>query len=215
MINSPSLTQEEVEAIVDESHRLGLKVACHAYGGEGLRICIQAGVDATQHGNDLDDASLKMLVQKKLPLVVTLDDLISLEPGDLKITGGKTSRLRMTERSFKKAMAAGVPLPFGSGVTSAEIPHGKQGDQFALMVKWGMSPAQALNTALTVAAPYLNYGWADRVGTLEEGKFADLIAVSGNPLTDITEMERVKFVMKGGMVVKNELDAKPASSTSR
>ena len=114
----------------------------------------------------------------------------------------------MGEKSFRKAHAAGVPLPFGSGVTSASIPHGKQGDQFAYMVKWGMTPAQALNTAMMVAANYLNYGWADRVGSIERGKFADLTAVSGNPLTDISEMERVRFVMKGGMVVRNELSGK-------
>ena len=83
--------------------------------------------------------------------------------------------------------------------------NGKQANQFAFFVKWGMTPAQALQTAFTVAASVLNYGWADRVGTLEKGKFADLIAVSGNPLTDITEMERVKFVMKGGAVVRNDL----------
>jgi imidazolonepropionase-like amidohydrolase len=213
LVNSPSLTLAEVEAIVDEAHRMGLKVACHAYGGEGLRSCIQAGVDATQHGNNLDDAMLKMLVEKKLPLVVTLDDLISLDEPDMRATGGRTSRLRMTEASFKKALAAGVPLPFGSGVTSAEIPHGKQGDQFAWLVKWGMTPAQALNTAFTVAANLLNYGWSDRLGTIEKGKYADLIAVSGNPLMDVTEMERVRFVMKGGVVVRNDLARGTATSS--
>jgi imidazolonepropionase-like amidohydrolase len=212
LVNSPSLTLEETEAIVDEAHRMGLKVACHAYGGEGLRNCIQAGVDATQHGNNLDDAGLKMLVERKLPLVITLDDLISLDAADLRTTGGKTSRLRMTEATFKKALAAGVPLPFGSGVTSEEIPHGKQADQFAWLVKWGMTPTQALNTAFTVAANLLNYGWSDRVGTIEKGKFADLIAVSGNPLADVTEMERVRFVMKGGVVVKNDLARGTAAS---
>jgi imidazolonepropionase-like amidohydrolase len=215
LVNSPSLTLEETEAIVDEAHRMGLKVACHAYGGDGLRACIQAGVDATQHGVNLDDAMLKMLVERKLPLVVTLDDLIDLDEADMKATGGKTSRLRMTEVSFKKAMAAGVPLPFGSGVTSAEIPHGKQGDQFAWLVKWGMTPAQALNTAFTVAANVLNYGWSDRVGTIEKGKYADLIAVSGNPLMDVTEMERVRFVMKGGVVVRNEISPRGAATSSR
>jgi len=194
---------------------MGLKVACHAYGGEGLRNCIQAGVDATQHATDLDDVSLNLLIQKKLPLVFTLDDLFSLDAPDLQLTGGKTSRLRMSERSFKRALAAGVPLPFGSGVTSVEIPHGQQGDQFAWFVKWGMTPAQALNTAFTVAANLLNYGWSDRVGTVEKGKFADLIAVSGNPLADVTEMERVKFVMKGGVVVRNDLGPRGTSSNSR
>jgi imidazolonepropionase-like amidohydrolase len=213
LVNSPSLTLEEVQAVVDESHRMGLKVACHTYGGDGLRSCIQAGVDATQHADDLDDVSLKMLVDKKLPLVITIDDLFPLEPGDLKATGGKTSRLALSEVSFKKAMKAGIPLPFGSGATSAEVPHGKQGNQFAWMVKWGMTPTQALNTTFMLAANILNYNWSDRVGTIEKGKFADLVAVSGNPVADVTEMERVKFVMKGGMVVKNDLARGTASSS--
>ena len=161
----------------------------------------------TQHALDLDDASLKLLLDKKLPLVMTIDDLISLEALDLRLTGGRNSRLKQAEASFKKAFAAGVPFAFGSGATSSAIPHGKQGDQFAVMVKWGMTPAQALNSTFSVAAKYLNYGWEDRVGTIERGKFADLTAVSGNPLTDISEMERVRFVMKGGVVVRNELTA--------
>src|SRR3990167_4608103 len=174
LVASPSLSREEVEAIVDEAHRMGLKVACHAYGGEGLRDCIRAGVDATQHALDLEDESLRLLLQKKLPLVMTLDDLIALDAGDLRLSGGQNSRLRMGEKSFRKSLAAGVPLPFGSGVTRGDIPHGKQADQFPYMVKWGMTPAQALNTALSVAANFLNYGWADRVGTIEKGMFADL-----------------------------------------
>ena len=210
MVNIPSMTLEEIQAIVDEAHRSGLKVGCHVYGGEAMHSCIAAGVDLTMHVPELDDESVKMLVQKKLPLQFTIDDIRNLEPTDLKITGGKVSRLTLTEIAFKKALAAGVPLPFGSGVTvpSSEndlMSMGTQANQFAYFVKWGMTPAQALQTAFTMAATVLNYGWADRVGTLEKGKYADLIAVSGNPLADITEMERVKFVMKGGVVVRNDL----------
>jgi imidazolonepropionase-like amidohydrolase len=205
LVNSPSMTREEVEAVVDEAHRMGLKVACHSYGGPGLRDCIETGVDGTQHANLLDDAELKILVEKKLPITITIDDLIALDAPDLKATGGKDSRFRQSERTFRKALAAGVALPFGSGATSEEVPHGHQGDQFAWMVKWGMTPAQALNSALTVAAGVLNYNWSDRIGTLEKGKYADIIAVSGNPLNDLSEMQKVKFVMKGGLVVKNEL----------
>jgi imidazolonepropionase-like amidohydrolase len=93
LVNSPSLTSEEVEAIVDEAHRLGLKVACHTYGGEGLMSCLTAGVDAPNHLLELDDAGVKILLQKKLPFVPTVDDLISLEQADLRDTGGRNSRL--------------------------------------------------------------------------------------------------------------------------
>jgi imidazolonepropionase-like amidohydrolase len=210
MVNVPSLTLEEIQAIVEEAHRGGLKVGCHAYGGDGMRSCIAAGVDLTMHVPELDDASVNMLVQKKLPLQFTIDDIRNLEQTDLNITRGKLSRLMLTETAFKKAMAAGIPLPFGSGVS---VPHtenplmwmGTQANQFAYFVKWGMTPAQALQSVFTVAASVLNYGWADRVGTVEKGKYADLIAVSGNPLMDVTEMERVKFVMKGGVVERNDL----------
>jgi imidazolonepropionase-like amidohydrolase len=207
LVASPSLTLEEVEAIVDEAHRLGLKVACHTYGGEGMNSCLTAGVDAPNHLLELDDAGVKILLQKKLPFVVTLDDLIGLEKDDLRDTGGRNSRMRLAEQAFKKALAAGVQIVFGSGATSPVIPHGKQGDQFKYYVKWGMTPAQALQTAYLPAATMLNYGWEKQVGSIEKGKFADIIAVSGNPLTDVTEIERVKFVMKGGVVVRNELNA--------
>src|SRR5207247_1002630 len=110
LVAIPSLTLEEVQAVVDEAHRMGLKVACHTYGGEGQHSCVSAGVDAPNHLTDLDDESLRMLVQKKLPVVLTIDDLLSLEAGDLKITNGKTSRLKMAEQTFKKARAAGVPI---------------------------------------------------------------------------------------------------------
>src|SRR5207302_5521864 len=106
LVNSPSLTFEEVQAIVDEAHRLGLKVVCHTYGGDGMASCINAGVDAPNHLLELDDASVKVMLQKKLPFVVTLDDLIGLEKDDLRDTGGRNTRLRMAEQAFKKAFAA-------------------------------------------------------------------------------------------------------------
>ena len=185
LVASPSLTSEEVDAIVDEAHRLGLKVACHTYGGEGMFSCLNAGVDAPNHLLELDEAGVKILLQKRLPFVVTLDDLIALKKGDLEATGGKNSRLRMAEQAFKRARAAGVPIVYGSGATSDAIPHGKQADQFEYYVRWGMTPAQALQTAFLPAAEMLNYGWANHVGSLEKGKFADVIAVSGNPLQDV------------------------------
>jgi imidazolonepropionase-like amidohydrolase len=205
MVNSPSLTLEEVQAIVSEAHRLGLKVACHTYGGEGLHSCIAAGVDATQHALDLDDAALRLVLARKLPLGITVVDLVGNEAGDLKESGHKTSRLRMAEAAFKKAFKAGVPLPFASGAVGDRDLHGKQAEQFAYFVKWGATPAQALQMAFRVAAAALNYDWATRVGTIEPGRFADLIAVAGDPLADVTEMQRVGFVMKGGVVVRNSL----------
>ena len=207
LVNSPSLTFEEVEAIVDESHRLGLKVACHTYGGEGMNSCINAGVDAPNHLLELDDAGVRVMLQKRLPLVATLDDLIALEEEDLKATQGRNSRMKLMEQAFRKAHTAGIPIVFGSGATSVRIPHGKQADQFPLYVKWGMTPAQALQSAYLPAARMLNYGWEADIGSLEKGKFADIIAVSGNPLQDISEMERVRFVMKGGVIARSDLPA--------
>ena len=206
LVAIPSLTLEEIQAIVDEAHRTGLKVACHTYGGEGMRSCVMAGVDLPMHLLELykDDELLKVIVQKKLPVMMTLDDLIGLDESDRKLTGGTISRLAMGEMTFKKLLAAGVPSPFGSGAVPERYPHGKQANQFSYFVKWGMKPAQALQTAFLTAANVLNYGWSDRVGSLEKGKFADIIAVSGDPLADVTEMERVKFVMKGGQVIRND-----------
>src|SRR5215468_2399938 len=204
LVNSPSLTYEEVEAIVDEAHRLGLKVACHTYGGEGMDSCINAGVDAPNHLLELDDKGIKVMLQKKLYYVPTVDDLIALEAPDLRETEGRNSRLKLLEQAVRRAVAAGVTIVFGSGATSPAIPHGKQANQFAYYAKWGMTPVQALQTAFMPAARMLNYGWENQIGSIDRGKFADIIAVSGNPLADISEMERVKFVMKGGVVIRNE-----------
>jgi imidazolonepropionase-like amidohydrolase len=199
MVNTPTFTLEETQALVNEAHRQGLKVACHAYGGEGLHNCIQAGVDVPTHGVDLDDASVKLLLEKKLPLTSTMFDLSMEDAQEVKRWG--TSRWRFMEKSFKKASAAGIVQPFGSG--AGPFPHGTQVDQFAYLVKWGKTPTQALQSAMTVAAQII--GWQDQVGTIEKGKFADLVAVAGDPLADITEMSKVMFVMKGGQVVRNDM----------
>ncbi len=216
MINVPSLTLEEDKAIVDEAHRRGLKVACHAYGGEGLRNCLAAGVDMPMHvivgvtgAEGLDDETLRLF---KVPLadgtmrpvIQTLWDLIGdLEAKDRKATGGKTTRFQLTEQSFKRLVAAGVTEVFGSGAYT--VGHGVQAFQFAYYVKWGMSSANALRMATSNAAVSLNFDLGKQLGSVEKGKFADIVAVSGDPLSDITEMERVKFVMKGGVVFRNDL----------
>lgn len=216
MINVPSLTLEENQAIVDEAHRRGLKVACHAYGGEGLRNCLAAGVDLPMHvivgvtgASGLDDETLRYFKQPLAdgtlrPVMHTLWDLIGdLETRDLKATGGKTTRFRLTELSFKRLLSAGVPEVFGSGAYN--VGHGLQAFQFGWYVKWGMTPAQALRTATTNAAEGLNFEMGKDLGGIEKGKYADIIAVAGDPLQDITEMERVRFVMKGGVVYRNDL----------
>jgi imidazolonepropionase-like amidohydrolase len=205
LVNSPSLTLEEVEAIVDEAHRLGIKVACHTYGGEGMRSCLTAGVDAPNHLLELDDDGVKVLLAKKLPFVPTVDDLVSLEKADLAATGGRNSRLKLLEQAVRRAVAAGVPIVFGSGAASEHIPHGPQAHQFKYYENWGLGPVKALQTAYLPAARLLNYDMESQIGSIEKGKLADIIAVSGNPTVDVTEMERVKFVMKGGVVVRNDM----------
>ena len=139
------------EAIVDEAHRLGLKVACHTYGGEGNQLH-QRRRGRTQSPDRSRRRAVKTLVEKKLPFELTIDDLVALEPADLKQPAGENSRLKMAEQAFRKAHAAGVPFVFGSGATSADIPHGKQADQFVYFVKWGMTPREALQTAFMPAA---------------------------------------------------------------
>jgi imidazolonepropionase-like amidohydrolase len=202
LVSIPTLTLDETKAIVDEAHREGVKVACHSYGGEGLRNCLEAGVDSIEHGLDLDDAAVEKMVEKRIYLVATLLPY-ELEPEeDLRATGGKTSRARIHEMSFRKALARGVKIAFGTD--AGPYPHGTQAREFGYMVKFGMAPAQALRAATSAAAELMS--WQDRVGSIEKGKFADLVAVPGDPLADITELERVKFVMKGGVVVKNEFD---------
>ena len=192
---------EEVQAIVDEARLKGLQVACHAYDGPGLHYCIDAGVASIEHGIQLDDDAIHKMVAKGTYLVPTLQVYCcALEKGDLAMSGGKTSRVAIHEVSFKKALAAGVKIAFGTDAGS--FPHGTQAVEFEWMTRYGMSPLDAIRSATVNAADLL--GWTDDIGTLEPGKYADLIAVDGNPLSDIRQLEHVKFVMKGGEVVRND-----------
>jgi imidazolonepropionase-like amidohydrolase len=200
MVIPPTFTAEEVNAIVDEAHKKGRRVSCHAFGGEGLRNCINAGVESIEHGVDLDDSEIKLMIQKGIYLVPTLYHYQMDREHDMKKYGGH-SVADVSERSFPKAVAAGVKIAFGSG--AGPFPHGSQMKEFEYMVKFGMTPVQAIHAATMDAAQLM--GWQDRIGSVEAGKFADLVAVTGDPTTDITELERVKFVMKGGQVFKNEL----------
>ncbi|MHB8652585.1 MAG: metal-dependent hydrolase family protein [Terriglobia bacterium] len=197
----PTFTLPELQAIVDEAHRERVKVACHAYGGEGLHNCIDAGVDSIEHGLDLDDESITKILKKGIYFVPTLY-VYEFEPeDDLAATGGKTSRARIHEASFRKALARGVKIAFGTDV--GPFPHGTQAREFEYMTRFGMTSAQAIRAATVTAAELM--GWQDRIGSIDKGKYADLIAVSGDPLADITELERVKFVMKDGDVVRNDI----------
>jgi imidazolonepropionase-like amidohydrolase len=202
MVNAPSLTLEEMQAITDEAHRRGMKVACHTFGGEAMHNCIVAGVDKIEHGTESTTADLQLMAQKKIPLVITAENMLNTDRQDLPRSGGKVSRLTLTVDTVKRAMAAGVSFAFGSDMNDE---HGKQQRALANYVKWGMTPVQALQTITIGAANALNYNWAAQIGTLEKGKLADLIAVAGNPVSDVTELERVKFVMKGGRVVRNDI----------
>jgi len=214
MVNQPLASLDELKAVVDEAHRRGMWVASHTYGGDGLKWSIEAGIDNIQHANAADDEDIKNILKKNLPITSTILDLRQDEPGDLK-QWGDFSRFRIMEKTWKKMMDAGVRLGFGSGSApvsngrgriynlACNCSHGVQGETFTVLVKWGATPAYVLRMATTVNAEIIHM--QDSIGTLEKRKFADLVAVAGDPLKDISEMERVKFVMKGGVVVRDDL----------
>jgi imidazolonepropionase-like amidohydrolase len=216
MVNQALPSLEELKAVVEEAHRRGMFVATHTYGGDGLKWAIEAGVDDIQHALAADDADIRMLIQKGLPVTSTILDLRQDEPGDLK-RWPPYSRFRLMEQTWKRMLAAGVKLGFGSGATpvsngqgrifnkECNCSHGVQAEMFPIFVSWGATPVYTLRMATTVNAWIIHM--EDSIGAIEKGKVADLIAVSGDPLADITEMQRVKFVMKGGVVVRDELTA--------
>jgi len=211
MYNQPLPTREELAAVIDEAHRRGMWVASHTYGGEGLKMAIDLGLDNIQHATAATDEDIREIAQKHLPITTTILDHRQDEPDDLK-QWAPYSRWRLVEQTWKKMLAAGVVLGWGSGSapppgrvynTECNCSHGVQGEMFPIFVKWGASPVYTLRMATTVNAEIIHM--ADKLGTIEKGKFADLIAVSGDPLQDITEMQRVKFVMKGGAVIRNDM----------
>jgi imidazolonepropionase-like amidohydrolase len=214
MVNQALPSLEELRAVVDEAHRRGMFVASHTYGGDGLKWAIEAGVDDIQHAVAATDTDIEMILQKNLPITSTILDLRQDEPGDLK-QWAPYSRFRLMEQTWKKMLKAGVRLGYGSGATPVsdgqgrifnavcKCSHGVQSEMFPIFVSWGATPLYTLRMATTVNAEIIH--WQDIVGTIEKGKFADLIATSGDPLQDITEMQHVKFVMKGGAVIKDDL----------
>lgn len=210
MISIPTFTVDELKAIVDEAHSEGRKVACHAYGDPGLHNCIVAGVDSIEHGLDISDDDLREMKTRGTWLVPTLYVYKTIEKDDLRDSGGTVSRASVHEVSFKKALAAGVKIAFGTD--AGPFPHGTQAVEFEYMVQYGMKPLAAIQAATIDAADLMDSAqdkWSKEVGAIDSGRFADIIAVSGNPLDDVKLLEQVKFVMKGGVVYKNEF-ASPA-----
>ncbi|HEY6331460.1 MAG TPA: amidohydrolase family protein [Blastocatellia bacterium] len=209
----PTFTLPEIEAIVDEAHRHHKKVAAHAYGGDGLRYSIMAGVDCIEHGQGLDDQEAAMMVQKGTYFDVTgyRYTMPEIAEADKRNTGGKYSIIPIFEKNFKNALNKGVKIAWGSGVdgtagdprSSGPLIHGTQATEFNWLVDHGMSAAKAIQAATMVDAEMM--GMQDRIGSIEKGKYADIVAVSGDPLKDISELQKMKFVMKGGKVYRNDL----------
>jgi imidazolonepropionase-like amidohydrolase len=203
-VDAPQLTQAEMDALVDEAHRLGLKTAAHAHGAEGAKVAIRAGIDSIEHGSFLDEEALTMMRQKGTWLVPTL--LIGEYAVGRKakqrfppeIQAKAQAAIAARSASFRNALRIGVKVAFGTD--SALSPHGHNAEEYALMVEHGMSPAAALRTG---PASAVLMGIARDTGTLEAGKQADVVAVPGDPLADVTATERVIFVMKGGKVYKD------------
>ena len=203
-----------LSAMIDETHRLGHKAGCHVYGGEGQKNSIIAGCDTIEHGFGLDQEQVNMMVQKGLyydPTVVRYTEPY-LDDNDAKSTGGKYKISAVFTKAVAMAAATpGLKLMAGSGVDGATFVHGTQGLEFEALVRRGaISPTRAIQSGTMINAEAL--GWQDRIGSVEKGKFADLVAVAGDPQADITELQRVKFVMKGGKVIRNDLA--PAAAVS-
>jgi len=204
---SEQYSPAEMSAIVTEAHRLGRKVAAHAHGSLAIVDASNAGVDSIEHGSLTDEEGIRAMKRNGTYLVADIynDDFILGEGKKYGFTDEMITKERSIGRQqregFRKAALAGVKLAFGTD--AGVYPHGDNAKQFAYMVKYGLTPIQAIQSATVNAADLL--GWSDRVGSIEPGKFADLIAVEGNPLTNVTVLEHVKFVMTGGHIVKNEL----------
>jgi imidazolonepropionase-like amidohydrolase len=194
-----NFTDEEAKAIVDEAHRIGKKVASHAIGSDGIAAALRAGVDTIEHGDGLTEPLMDELVRKGVYWVPTISVGIYVSAG----RAGNWPKMAQLQRdNFPKAMKKGVKIALGTDAGGFDWKELNQAKEFEYYVQYGMTPMQAIRSGTTVTAELL--GWSDRVGTIEAGKWADIVAVSGDPLKDITELQRVKFVMKGGAVCKND-----------
>ena len=195
-----NFTDEEAKALVEEAHRLGKKVAAHAIGSDGIAAALRAGVDTIEHGDGLTDALMDEMARKGVYWVPTLTVGLYVAPG----RGGNWQRMADLQReNFAKAVKKGVKIAMGTDAGGFDWRAINQAKEFEYYVQYGMTPMQSIRTGTTVAAELL--GWSDKMGSVEPGKWADIVAVSGDPLKDITELQRVKFVMKDGEIYKNEI----------
>lgn len=194
-----NFTDEEARAIVEEAHRLGHRVAAHSIGSDGIAAALRAGVDSIEHGDGFTDELLDQAVKQKAYWCPTITVGAYVAPG----RGGNWNPMIDAERkAFAKGLKKGVKIVFGTDVGGFPWTGLNEAREFRYYVDYGMTPMQAIRTATSSAAELL--GWSDRLGTVEPGKLADLVAVSGDPLADISELEHVKFVMKEGVVYKNQ-----------
>ncbi len=206
-----------LQALIDETHRLGHKTACHVYGGEGEKNAIVAGCDSIEHAWALDEEQAKMMVAKGLTYDPTLQRYTEpyMDDNDKKNTGGKYRMIPTVNNAVMvAAKTPGLKITVGSGVDGATFPHGSQALEYVALVKQAhMTPTRVIQAGTMTNAEIL--GWDKDIGSVEKGKYADLIAVQGDPTQDITELTRVKFVMKGGKIIKNDVLPHQAQTASR
>ena len=194
-----NFTVEEMQAMVGESHRLDRKVAAHAMGKEGIAAALDAGADTIEHGDGLDEELMDRMVKQGTYWCPTIYVGVWVADGRGKLWQDMRD---LEAKAFNLAVKKGVKIAYGTDAGGYPWTE-NQAKEFAFMVKYGMTPMQAIRSATTVAAELLSA--EDRIGAIEAGKLADIVAVAGDPLADITELERVKFVMKNGELIKNEI----------
>jgi imidazolonepropionase-like amidohydrolase len=196
-----NFTNEEARALVDEAHRLGRKVAAHAMGRDGIDAALRAGVDSIEHGDGLDEALMDQMIARGVYWCPTI--YVGVYVAEGRANAGNPIWLAMREleaKAFRTAVRKGVKISFGTDVGGFAWTE-NEAKEFSYMVKYGMTPMQAIQSATTVAAALLDQ--QDALGVIEPGKLADIVAVSGDPLRNVEELEQVKFVMKGGQVYKD------------
>jgi imidazolonepropionase-like amidohydrolase len=197
-----NFTDEEAKALVDEAHRLGHRVAAHAMAKDGIEAALRAGVDSIEHGYGLDEGQMDIMVRRHVFWCPTL--FVGTYVAEGRAAGGAPiwkSMVAVAEQAFRKALKKGVPIAFGTDAGGFAWTV-NEAREFSVMVRYGMTPMQAIQSATSVAASLLEK--EDSLGTLEPGRLADIVAVKGDPLKDIAELEHVSFVMKGGTVFKQE-----------